>query len=73
VDEMGWDDLDVAEYQWPRIEELKAYRNKVRSMVISVIETAPLHMPIDWNNPWWAIIMGIEHENIHLETSSVLT
>ncbi len=29
-------------------------------------------MPIDWNHPWWAIIMGIEHERIHLETSSVL-
>jgi 5-histidylcysteine sulfoxide synthase/putative 4-mercaptohistidine N1-methyltranferase len=72
VDEMGWDDLNVAEYQWPSVDEVKAYRNKVRSMVIGVIETAPLQLPIDWNNPWWAIIMGIEHENIHLETSSVL-
>jgi 5-histidylcysteine sulfoxide synthase/putative 4-mercaptohistidine N1-methyltranferase len=72
VDEMGWDDLNIAEYQWPSVDEVKAYRHKVSSMVISVIETAPLQLPIDWNNPWWAIIMGIEHENIHLETSSVL-
>ncbi len=29
-------------------------------------------MPIDWNSNMWPVIMGIEHERIHLETSSVL-
>lgn len=72
VDEMSWDDLNVAGYHWPSVAEVKTYRDQVRAMVIHLIETAPLHMPIDWNNPWWAIIMGIEHERIHLETSSVL-
>jgi 5-histidylcysteine sulfoxide synthase/putative 4-mercaptohistidine N1-methyltranferase len=38
----------------------------------ALIQTAPLTLPIDWNHPWWAIIMCIEHERIHLETSSVL-
>jgi 5-histidylcysteine sulfoxide synthase/putative 4-mercaptohistidine N1-methyltranferase len=37
-----------------------------------VIQKSPLKLPINWENPWWAIIMGIEHEQIHLETSSVL-
>jgi len=72
VDEMSWDDLNDSHYQWPTPYEVKAYRDKVRALVIHVIETAPLQLPVDWNNPWWAIIMGIEHERIHLETSSVL-
>ena len=27
---------------------------------------------IDWNHPAWILIMGLEHEKIHLETSAVL-
>lgn len=72
VDEMSWDDLNDANYQWPTPAEVKAYRDQVRAVVVDLIENYPLQMPVDWYNPWWAIIMGIEHERIHLETSSVL-
>jgi len=72
VDEMSWDDLDEQNYDWPTVEEVMAYRDQVRERILHVIEHAPLTLPIDWNNPWWAILMGIEHERIHLETSSVL-
>jgi 5-histidylcysteine sulfoxide synthase/putative 4-mercaptohistidine N1-methyltranferase len=72
VDEMSWDDLNEAHYEWPAVHEVRAYRNKVREVVSKVIRTTPLTLPIDWNSPWWAIMMGIEHELIHLETSSVL-
>lgn len=72
VDEMSWDDLSDAHYDWPAVSELKAYRNAVRARVDAVIAEAPLTLPINWQNPWWAILMGIEHERIHLETSSVL-
>ena len=72
VDEMGWDDLNDAHYAWPEVDEVKAYRRTVREVVDRVIQDAPLTLPIDWTNPWWTIIMGIEHERIHLETSSVL-
>jgi 5-histidylcysteine sulfoxide synthase/putative 4-mercaptohistidine N1-methyltranferase len=72
VDEMSWDDLNDANYDWPRVDEVMAYRNKVREVVDQLIQTAALALPIDWNNPWWAILMCIEHERIHLETSSVL-
>ena len=72
VDEMSWDDLNDANYRWPTPADVKAYRDQVRAVVINLIETAPLQLPVDWDNPWWAIIMGIEHERIHLETSSVL-
>lgn len=72
VDEMSWDDLDGAHYEWPSVAEVKAYRDRVRALVVNLIDNAPLTLPVDWHNPWWAIIMGIEHERIHLETSSVL-
>lgn len=72
VDEMSWDDLNDAHYEWPAVEEVKAYRQQVKAIINKVIKKAPLKLPIDWDNPWWAIIMGIEHEQIHLETSSVL-
>ena len=72
VDEMSWDDLNDANYEWPPVAEVRAYRNQVREMVDTVISTMPLTMPVDWENPFWAIMMGIEHQRIHLETSSVI-
>ncbi|MDO9013111.1 MAG: 5-histidylcysteine sulfoxide synthase [Gallionella sp.] len=72
VDEMSWDDLDDAHYVWPTVAEVMAYRNRVREVVGQLIQTGPLTLPIDWDHPWWVILMGIEHERIHLETSSVL-
>ncbi|MEE9493667.1 MAG: 5-histidylcysteine sulfoxide synthase [Gammaproteobacteria bacterium] len=72
VDEMSWDDMDNKHYQWPSVDKVKAFRDKVRERVNYLIETLPLAFPIDWNEPFWIILMGIEHERIHLETSSVL-
>lgn len=72
VDEMSWDDLNEAHYNWPAVIEVQAYRNQVRVLVDTIIKTAPLTLPIHWDNPWWTILMAIEHERIHLETSSVL-
>ncbi|MCM0080769.1 5-histidylcysteine sulfoxide synthase [Geomonas sp. Red32] len=72
VDEMSWDDLDSTHYDWPSVSQVKEFRNKVRQMVDGLIKTMPLTLPIAWEDPFWAIMMGIEHERIHLETSSVL-
>lgn len=72
VDEMSWDDLNDSHYDWPDVAEVKAYRQELKQLITDLIETAPLTLPIDWDNPWWTIIMGIEHEQIHIETSSVL-
>ena len=44
----------------------------MRGIVANLIETLPLKLPITWNDPFWIINMGIEHERIHIETSSVL-
>ena len=72
VDEMSWDDLNEAHYDWPTVAEVRDYRRQVRELVTAVIDHTPLTLPIGWDHPWWAIVMGIEHERIHLETSSVL-
>ncbi len=72
VDEMSWDDLDNKNYNWPEVEAVRDYREKVKERILELIDNTPLNLPIDWGNPFWIVMMGIEHERIHLETSSVL-
>ena len=72
VDEMSWDDLDETHYEWPTLEKTQKYRDEVYVKVSGLIDTLPLTLPITQDSVWWVILMGIEHENIHLETSSVL-
>jgi hypothetical protein len=70
VDEMSWDDPDPAHYAWPGVAEVKAYRDKVRDIVDKFIRGCDLELPITDKDPLWIILMGIEHERIHLETST---
>lgn len=72
VDEMSWDDLNSEHYDWPSVAETRAYRDQVRQVVDSLIDRMPLSLPITPDTPAWLILMGIEHERIHLETSSVV-
>lgn len=72
VDEMMWDDTDAKRYTWPAVPDVRNYRDKVRKVVDNLIDTLPLTLPITKNCPMWIILMGIEHEKIHIETSLVL-
>ena len=72
VDEMSWDDLNEQHYNWPKVDEVRAYRKEVKALVTHLIKTLPLTLPITQESPWWIVLMGIEHERIHIETSSVL-
>ncbi|RWX55763.1 5-histidylcysteine sulfoxide synthase [Photobacterium chitinilyticum] len=72
VDEMSWDDLDDTHYHWPSVSEVKAYRHDVNRLVNTVIDDMPITLPIAQTDPGWIILMGVEHERIHLETSSVI-
>ncbi|OIP82299.1 MAG: SAM-dependent methyltransferase [Porphyromonadaceae bacterium CG2_30_38_12] len=72
VDEMSWDDLDERHYSWPQVSEVRAYRDKAKTVITKIIKNTKLTLPIKWDDPFWIILMGIEHERIHLETSSVL-
>lgn len=72
VDEMSWDDLGEQRYEWPSAEKTREYRDAVKAAVIDVIKKEPMPQKISWDDGFWAILMGCEHERIHLETSSVL-
>ena len=72
VDEMSWDDLSKNEMEWPDLRTITEYRRTVYGIVRDVILNGAWSFPINISDPAWAIIMGFEHERIHLETSSVL-
>ena len=72
VDEMSWDDLNESNYNWPTPEKVKAHRDNTRDVVDKFIRECDFSMPIEWNSPMWIVLMGIEHERIHLETTSIL-
>ncbi|QOL27246.1 5-histidylcysteine sulfoxide synthase [Thalassotalea sp. LPB0316] len=72
VDEMSWDDLDATHYDWPSVDEVRAYRNQVYQLICQLIDEMPLSLPITQDSLAWVIMMGCEHERIHLETSSVI-
>ena len=75
VDEMSWDDLSQARDDWPAIDVVTQYRARVYALVRGIIESTP---ELDQRpahpreGATWAILLGIEHERIHIETSSVL-
>ena len=72
VDEMSWDDCNPAHYDWPSVQQLREYRDEVRVTVDRLISRMELSLPITQSSPAWVLLMGVEHERIHLETSSVL-
>ena len=72
VDEMSWDDLNEEHYDWPAVDDTRRYRRRVRAAVQAVIDGAELTLPVAQDSVMWLVMMGIEHERIHLETSSVL-
>jgi 5-histidylcysteine sulfoxide synthase len=72
VDEMSWDDLSPGNYQWPSVEAVSEYRDKVKVTVLDLINNMPLTLPITQDSLAWVILMGCEHERIHIETSSVI-
>jgi 5-histidylcysteine sulfoxide synthase/putative 4-mercaptohistidine N1-methyltranferase len=76
VDEMSWDDMSKNEMKWPEIEEIREYRKTVYQLIRNMIETHPEFstekQPFLQNSKAWAFVMAMEHERIHLETSSVL-
>ena len=72
VDEMNWDDMDSKNYKWPKVDKVREYRKKVKVLVNNLIDTVSLTLPIKDDSDMWIILMGIEHERIHIETSLVL-
>jgi 5-histidylcysteine sulfoxide synthase/putative 4-mercaptohistidine N1-methyltranferase len=72
VDEMSWDDVNEGRDTWPTASQVKMYRDKTREIVDNFIQNCDISLPISWDDPLWIIMMAIEHERIHLETTAVL-
>lgn len=63
---------ELARQQWPSVERVAAYRAQALERVYDVIDRAALPEIITPDAPLWALLMAIEHDRIHFETSSVL-
>lgn len=54
---------------------MKAFRNRVRAIVNDLIDnklSLEDGQEINFTHQFWVILMGIEHDKIHLETTSCL-
>ena len=67
-------DDDLKERDWPSVAKVYEYRHLARQRVEELLMRIKMedNSTINWNHPAWVIVMGIEHEKIHLETSMVL-
>ncbi len=75
VDEMAWDDLSKNEMVWPRVEEVLEFRRETYRILTDLIASPAFDegaAPYDEGSQGWALLLGFAHEEIHLETSSVL-
>lgn len=62
----------IANINWPSIESVWNYRNQAYTIILEQLENIALNLPIHQNHPLWALMMAIEHQRIHFETSSML-
>ncbi|MEH1948728.1 MAG: 5-histidylcysteine sulfoxide synthase [Nostoc sp.] len=62
----------IAHLQWPQVSQTWEYREQAYTVISELIKTTPITLPIHPNHPLWALMMGIEHQRIHIETSSML-
>lgn len=65
------ENLDVSSY-WPIVNEVREYRKHIYKIVNQVIEENEISEKITQDHPFWAVMMALEHDRIHFETSSVL-
>ena len=63
---------DLAQTQWPSVQAVWEYRQKAFEKMVQLIKNTTISMPITWESPLWAVLMGFEHDRIHFETSSML-
>ena len=74
VDPGSSEELDSAMggTQWPAVEFVWEYRAKAKAEITRLIHQTPLELPINQNHPLWALMMGMDHNRVHFETSSML-
>ena len=54
--------------RWPDYETVRDYRRQARRTVLDAIARIEFSGKVRPGSPAWAVLMGVEHENIHLHT-----
>lgn len=62
----------IGKIRWHGVKEVWDYRKRAYEKIKEAIENTPLDLPITEGKKWWSVVMGIEHQRIHIETSSML-
>lgn len=57
---------------WPSVEAVRAYRVEAYDRVLDFIAGMDFNQQVNADHPFWSIFMGLEHDRIHFETSSML-
>ena len=65
-------ELAIQGVNWPNVTKVWEYRDKAKEEITTIINQTSLDLPIHQQHHIWALLMGIEHSRIHLETSSML-
>jgi 5-histidylcysteine sulfoxide synthase len=65
-------DAVVSDLQFPPVSAVWEYRRQAYAVISELINSTPINLPIHPQHPLWALMMGIEHQRIHIETSSML-
>jgi 5-histidylcysteine sulfoxide synthase len=60
------------ELTWPSVEDTAQYRSYAYDLILSLIDRIEIPEQVTSDHAIWALLMGIEHDRIHFETSSVL-
>ncbi|MFT5860267.1 MAG: 5-histidylcysteine sulfoxide synthase [Flavobacteriaceae bacterium] len=61
-----------SEFEWPSVDDIRSYRAEVFNLLTRIIAAIDIPTVTSSKDPVWALHMGIEHDRIHFETSSVL-
>jgi 5-histidylcysteine sulfoxide synthase len=61
-----------AKLRQAEVTEVWQYRQQVYDRIYELIHNLALDLPITQDRPLWALMMAIEHQYIHIETSSML-
>lgn len=72
VDPENPEDLFNNNVRWPEEDKVWKYRVQAYELISQLINNIKLPNSINQEDPLWSLFMGIEHERIHFETSSVL-
>jgi len=63
---------ELGKEAWPKEQDVWVYRKQVKRKILDFIEQADFSETVTSEHPYWSLMMGLEHDRIHFETSSML-